>query len=98
MLQLVKGIHPFHGKESPAYKTFIDMVRWHPCITRRDLPTWLHEYNVVHFVHAEASSDVGHLVHSLNHSLFEEYSDRQSMLPALCKGETIAALNSKKQR
>jgi hypothetical protein len=51
---------------------------------------------VVCFVGTEALSDVGHLVHSLYHSLFEEYSDRQSMLPVLQKGETIAVLNREK--
>jgi hypothetical protein len=72
------------------------MVRWHPRIRRRDLRTWLHEYYVlVHFLHAEALFDVGHLVHSLYNSFLDEYSDRQSMLPALRQDETIAFCTAK---
>ena len=89
----VKGIHSFDGEESPAYKS---MVQWHPCITKRASPTWLHDYYIVCFVGAASLSDVGHLVHSLYHSQFDEYSDLQSMLPALHKGETIAVLNREK--
>jgi hypothetical protein len=92
----VKGIHPFGGEESPAFKKFIVMVQRHPRIKKKECPTWLQEYYVVDFVGEEESNDVSHLVHSLYHSIFDEYSDRQSMLPALRKGETIAVLNRKK--
>ena len=92
----VKGIHPFGGEESPAFKKFIAMVQWHPRIKKKECPTWLQEYYVVDFVGEEESNDVSHLVHSLYHSIFDEYSDRQSMLPALRKGETIAVLNREK--
>jgi hypothetical protein len=46
-------IDPFDGLERPAVKNMIDMMMWHYRMLPKQLPTFLHEYRVIHFVGAE---------------------------------------------
>jgi hypothetical protein len=74
---------------------FEDVLPYHPLIHPSfDLPEFLRHYWVVY--DTGSSPDVSLPVHSLYHFIFENVHDREALLPALTKGETIAILNPDK--
>ena len=84
---------PFHGAERPAYKTFIKLEKWHPRIPTGQLPPFLHDYCCVHFIGGERESQsLFSCVHKLYHDMFNDPSDRKSMVYQVKTGETIALL------
>jgi hypothetical protein len=84
---------PFDKKDCPVFKKLSLMVKWHPRIPENELPFWLVDYEVGHFTGTDPSSQ-SHAVHCLYFSLFKNETDRSMMVPALCKGETLAVFTA----
>ena len=83
-------VDPFDGLERPAMKNMIDMMMWHNRMLPKQLPTFLHEFRVIHFLGAEKKHDADFSVYELYHCLLESHSDRNSLSACISKGETIA--------
>jgi hypothetical protein len=65
-------------------------MKWHPRIPSDELPEFLHDYWVVHG--DMKTQSMGHAVHSLYHRMFNNWTDRKEIMPALRMGETIAVM------
>jgi hypothetical protein len=90
------GNDPFDGVERPVIKKIIDMMVWHPRILPNQLPAYLHEYRVLHFIGEEKQHDASHSVYELYHLVFDCHSDRMSLSACLSKGETITIWEKEK--
>lgn len=87
---------PFDGLERPVIKRMVDMMKWHHRIPPDQLPTFLHEYRIIHFVGREKTHNASDTVHELYHIIFESDSDRKSMSACLEKGETLTIWEKEK--
>jgi hypothetical protein len=55
-LPKAKSMHkndPCDGLERSVFKSMVDVMKWHHRIPPDQLPTFLHEYCIVHFVGTE---------------------------------------------
>jgi hypothetical protein len=89
-------IDPFDGLQRPALKNMIDMMTWHYRMKPNQLPTFLHEYRVIHFIGAEKQLDADFSVYELYHCILQSHSDRNSLSACISKGETIAIWEKEK--
>jgi hypothetical protein len=89
-------IDPFDGLQRPALKNMIDMMTWHYRMKPNQLPTFLHEYRVIHFIGAEKQLDADFSVYELYHCILQSHSDRNSLSACISKGETIAVWEKEK--
>ena len=70
---------PFGNSSGTVYKKMVDMMKYHPRITKKILPKWLHDYILVRIPHF----GIGHspmeelAVHHLYHALFDDEDDRK---------------------
>ena len=90
------GNDPFDGLQRPVIKKMIDMMVWHPRILPNQLPAYLHEYRVIHFIGEEKEHDASHSVYELYHLILDSHSDRMSLSACLSKGETITIWEKEK--
>jgi hypothetical protein len=65
-------------------------MKWHPRIPHNELHEFLHDYWVVR--DDMKTQSVVNAVHSLYHRLFDNWTDRKEIVPALRMGETIAVM------
>ena len=91
------GNDPFDGLQRPVIKKMIDMMVWHPRILPNQLPAYLHEYRVIHFIGEEKEHDASHSVYELYHLILDSHSDRMSLSACLSKGETITIWEKEKR-
>jgi hypothetical protein len=68
----------------------IDLMQWHPRIKPSNLPEFLHDYRVIHFLAGEEEDNATKTVRTLYHTTFDSAIDRECIIPALAKGETIS--------
>ena len=95
MSKSIKFIHPLQGEDRTLFCKVEHVLPYHPLIHPNfDLPEFLRHYWVVY--DTGSSPNVTLPVHSLYHFIFENVHDREALLPALTKGETIAILNPDK--
>ena len=80
---------PFDGLLRPVIKNMIDMMSWHHRMLPNQLPKFLPECCVIHFIGAEETHNVTHSVYELYHCILESHSDRMPLSACLSKGETI---------
>jgi hypothetical protein len=86
-----KSMHendPFDKLEGPVIKSMVDMMKWHHRIPPDQLPTFLHEYCILHLVGTEKTHNATDTVYQLYHSIFNSHSDRKSLLACSEKCET----------
>ena len=88
-------IDPFDGLERPAMKNMINMMTWHCRMLPKQLPTFLHEYRVIHFIGAGKKHDADFSVYELYHCILQSHSDRLSA--CISKGETAIAIWEKEK-
>jgi hypothetical protein len=86
---LPKAIDPFDGLDRPAMKSMGDMMKWHHRVPPDQLPMFLREYQVLHFIGAETAHKASDTVYELYHCIFDSHSDRMSLSVCLQKGEML---------
>ncbi|KAI2497016.1 hypothetical protein MHU86_17493 [Fragilaria crotonensis] len=74
----------------------IEMMKWHHRIPRDQLPTFLQEYRILHFVGREDEYNASDTVYELYHVIFDDHSDRKSLSSCLGKGETLSIWEKEK--
>ena len=78
------GEDPFGGTGSRpvVYKKMIDMMKYHPRVTKKFLPTWLHDFVLVRFYlfgRGPHYTTEEQAVHQLYHTTFDDCDDRVTM-------------------
>jgi hypothetical protein len=84
------GNDPFDGLQRPVIKNIIDMISWHHRLLPNQLPTFLHDYHVIHFIGAEEKHNATNTVYELYHCILESHLDRKLLSAYLSKGAASA--------
>jgi hypothetical protein len=77
-------------------KNMIDMMVWHHRILPNQLPAFLHEYCVIHFIGAEEKHNASHSVYELYHCILDSHSYWMSLSACLSKGDTTTIREKEK--
>jgi hypothetical protein len=64
------GNDPFDRLQRPVITNMIDMISWHHRLLPNQLPAFLHEYRVVHFIGAEEKHNATNTVYEMYHCIF----------------------------
>jgi hypothetical protein len=97
MIRLPDAKDPFDGLPRPAKKNMIEMMKWHQRIPPNELPTFLNEYRIQHFIGAEKKENAMETVYELYHTIFDDPTDRKEYLACFNKGETITICEPEKR-
>ena len=83
------GNDHFDGLQRPVIKKMIDMMVWHHRMLPNQLPAFLHEYCVIHFIAAEEKHNASHCVYESYHCVLDSHLDVMSLSACLSIGETL---------